>query len=147
MTDTMIELDGVSKRFEKKLDIAEKIYNMIGGDLQEERVLQAGELLFREGDPGTEAFQILEGALAMTVAGPSGPIEIARRGVRDIVGEMAVVLDASRSATATAIEPSRVAVVTGEVISRAMKSANPLLAHMISSLSARLREEVARVKQ
>ncbi len=38
MTDTMIELDGVSKRFEKKLDIAEKIYNLIGGDLREEIV-------------------------------------------------------------------------------------------------------------
>ncbi len=38
MTDTVIELDGVSKRFEKKLDIAEKIYNLIGGDLREEIV-------------------------------------------------------------------------------------------------------------
>jgi peptide/nickel transport system ATP-binding protein len=52
MTDTMIELDGVSKRFEKKLDIAEKIYNMIGGDLQEEIVhaVDAVDMQVKDGE-------------------------------------------------------------------------------------------------
>lgn len=52
MTDTMIELDGVSKRFEKKLDVAEKIYNMIGGDLQEEIVhaVDAVDMQVKDGE-------------------------------------------------------------------------------------------------
>lgn len=52
MTDTMIELDGVSKRFEKKLDIAEKIYNMIGGDLREEIVhaVDAVDMQVKDGE-------------------------------------------------------------------------------------------------
>jgi len=52
MTDTMIELDGVSKRFEKKLDIAEKIFNMIGGDLQEEIVhaVDAVDMQVKDGE-------------------------------------------------------------------------------------------------
>jgi peptide/nickel transport system ATP-binding protein len=52
MTDTMIELDGVSKRFEKKLDVAEKIFNMIGGDLQEEIVhaVDAVDMQVKDGE-------------------------------------------------------------------------------------------------
>lgn len=52
MTDTMIELDGVSKRFEKKLDVAEKIYNMIGGDLREEIVhaVDAVDMQVKDGE-------------------------------------------------------------------------------------------------
>jgi len=52
MTDTVIELDGVSKRFEKKLDIAEKIYNMIGGNLREEIVhaVDAVDMQVKDGE-------------------------------------------------------------------------------------------------
>ncbi len=52
MTDTMIELDGVSKRFEKKLDVAEKIFNMVGGDLQEEIVhaVDAVDMQVKDGE-------------------------------------------------------------------------------------------------
>ncbi len=52
MSDTVIELDGVSKRFEKKLDIAEKIYNLIGGDLREEIVhaVDAVDLQVKDGE-------------------------------------------------------------------------------------------------
>lgn len=52
MTDTMIELDGVSKRFEKKLDVAEKIYNMMGGNLREEVVhaVDAVDMQVKDGE-------------------------------------------------------------------------------------------------
>lgn len=34
----MIELEGVSKRFTKRLDIAEKLFNLMGGDVREQTV-------------------------------------------------------------------------------------------------------------
>jgi len=117
-----------------------------GGDHGRERLLADGEVLFREGEPGTEAYQILEGALSIEVDGAAGPTELARRGVGDLVGEMAVVSAAPRSATAVARGPTRVAVVTGTVIEEELASANPLLARMLRSLSARLREAADRVK-
>jgi len=116
-------------------------------DIAQERQLQAGEVLFREGETGVEAYQILEGVVAITVEGTSGPTEIARRTVGDLIGEMAVVLEAPRSATVTAVEATRVAVVTGEVITAAMEGSNPLLARMLRSLSARLRQAADRVKR
>lgn len=52
MTDTVIELNGVSKRFEKKLDVAEKIYNMMGGNLREEVVhaVDAVDMQVKDGE-------------------------------------------------------------------------------------------------
>ena len=116
-------------------------------ELGAERVLAEGETLFRDGDVGQEAFYILEGTLAVMVAAPSGPTEIARRSVGDMIGELAVVLDAPRSATVIAVAPTRVAVVSRQVITDAMHGANPLLAEMLRSLSARLREETERIKR
>lgn len=118
-----------------------------GAPVAEERTLPAGGVLFREGDPGTEAFQILQGSLAITIEGPEGPTELARRGVGDLIGEMAVVSGAPRSATVTAIEPTRVAVVTGQVIEQALATANPMVARMLRSLVDRLREEADRARR
>lgn len=118
-----------------------------GATNAEERRLAPGQVLFREGDRGAEAFQILEGAVAISVAGPEGPTELARRGVGDLIGEMAVVSGAPRSATVTAVEPTRVAVVTGDVIERALEASNPLVARMLRSLVDRLREEADRARQ
>jgi serine/threonine-protein kinase len=121
-------------------------YGHHGGD----RRLQTGDTLFREGDEGDEgeeAFQILEGSVSVRIHGPEGMTEVARRGVGELIGEMAVVLSAPRSATVVALEPTRVAVVTGQVIEQAMESASPLLAQMLRSVCDRLREEAERVKR
>lgn len=121
--------------------------DLIGVDVGVERTLDAGEVLFREGEPADHAYQIRQGCLAVTVEGASGPTELARRTVGDLIGELGVVLEAPRSATVTAVEPTRVAVVTREVLTAAVESASPLVARMLRSLSSRLREEAERVKR
>ena len=112
----------------------------------EERVLEPGDVLFREGDVGTEAFQILSGRVSVHLDGPDGATEIAQRTVGDLIGEMAVVSGAPRSATVTALEPTRVSVVTGSVIEGALRNADPLLAKMLRSLVDRLRQEAHRTR-
>jgi len=111
-----------------------------------ERHLSPGEVLFREGEAGSAAYQILEGAMAIRVRGPEGSTELARRGVGDLVGEMAVVSGSPRSATVVALEPTRVAVVTSEVIEGALEASNPLVARMLRSLVDRLRQEADRAR-
>jgi CRP-like cAMP-binding protein len=69
---------------------------------------------------------------------------LARRTVGDLVGELAIVSSAPRSATVTALEPTRLAVVSADVIERELATASPLLARMVRSLSDRLREETRR---
>lgn len=112
----------------------------------EELLLATGEVLFRAGEPGAAAFQILSGSVRVTVDGSEGPTELARRGVGELIGELSVLSRAPRSATVTAIEPTRVAVVTPDRIEAELDKANPLLARMVRSLSDRLRQEAERVQ-
>ena len=64
--------------------------------------LQLGEVLFREGERGA-AFWVLEGATQVAVHTRSGdgqPVIVAQLGAGEVVGEMALIDEAPRSATA-----------------------------------------------
>jgi CRP/FNR family cyclic AMP-dependent transcriptional regulator len=102
--------------------------------------LAAGETLFREGDTGTSAYQILSGVVRVTVDGATGPTELARRSVGELIGELSILSRDPRSATVTAVEHTRLAVITPDRIERELDTANPLLAKMVRSLSHRLRQ-------
>jgi serine/threonine-protein kinase len=106
--------------------------------------LATGDVVFTEGEPATVAYQILAGAVSVAVQSADGPRVLARRTVGDLVGELAIVSSAPRSATVTALEPTRLAVVSADVIERELATASPLLARMVRSLSDRLREETRR---
>jgi hypothetical protein len=127
------------------LDVLGQLQALTDGTTTGEVIeLAAGEVLFAEGEPGAVAYQILAGTLSVTVQTPDGPRQLARRTVGELIGEMSIVSDAPRSATMTAVEPTRVAAVTAESIERELDNASPLLARMLRSLSARLRQEATR---
>lgn len=65
----------------------------------------AGEILFRQGDTGDAAYVILAGQAAILVDSPSGQIKVAEVGENTIVGEIAILCDAARSATVQAATP------------------------------------------
>jgi CRP/FNR family transcriptional regulator, cyclic AMP receptor protein len=77
---------------------------------RETRSLEPGDVLFREGDVGDEMFAVVEGRVELTRAGEI--LELVGPG--GIVGEMALIDDAPRSATATVVAPTRVARVDGK---------------------------------
>ena len=69
-----------------------------------------GEVLFCEGDPGDYMLLILEGTILLSRLAPSGEeIRLADAGPGNVVGEMAVLSPAPRSATATCQEETIVA--------------------------------------
>lgn len=109
--------------------------------------LRPGDVLFREGERGRDAYQILDGEVVVTVEGPQGTAEVARRGVGDVVGELAVVLDGPRTATVTAVTRTTVAIVSASVLEEALDGAHPLLAQVLRGMSERLREEADRAKR
>lgn len=69
------------------------------------RTLADGETLFREGDAGAEMFFVVDGAIELERGGRV--VKTARAG--DWFGEMSLLLDAPRTASATARGPARVA--------------------------------------
>jgi diguanylate cyclase (GGDEF)-like protein len=70
--------------------------------------LAKGSTLFREGDAGNDLYILAEGAVAVSIRLPGGgDHEIARFAVGDFFGEMSIFDNAPRSATCTALQPSR----------------------------------------
>ncbi|HSF94848.1 MAG TPA: cyclic nucleotide-binding domain-containing protein [Thermohalobaculum sp.] len=71
-----------------------------------------GEVIFSEGEPGTQCYRIVEGRVGISLGlagalkrGQSEPI--AECGPGEIIGAMSVISKGRRSASATAIEPTR----------------------------------------
>lgn len=65
----------------------------------------ADETLFRQGDVGDAAYVILQGKAAILAETPNGQIKIAEVGENSIVGEIAILCDAARTATVKAVTP------------------------------------------
>lgn len=77
------------------------------GQMTDEITVPAGKVLMRHGDRGAEAFVIVSGRVSVERAGT----RIADRGPGQIVGEIALISDTPRTATVTALEPSRLIVI------------------------------------
>ena len=110
-----------------------------------------GETIFREGDGGgREAFIIEEGVVQILKVGADGRelyLDLSKEG--EIIGEMALVDSQPRMATARAIEPTRVVVVTAEQLHRSLEHTDPVARKLIDVLVHRLRyqsSEIARLK-
>jgi CRP-like cAMP-binding protein len=74
--------------------------------------LRAGETLMREGEEGHEFYVLVEGRLRVDRAGPDRiPVHLGDVVPGECVGETALLRDAPRDATVTAIQPSTVLVL------------------------------------
>jgi len=105
-----------------------------------EKSFARGETIFREGEEGNEAFRILEGRIeiAIHVAG-QGDVPLGHLLPGDIFGEMALLDDKPRSATARALEPSRLHLMNVEEFNDLFLSDPSALAPFLSSFFDRLR--------
>src|SRR4029453_6187970 len=77
------------------------------GQLAEEVDVPAGQVLTREGAPGSEFFVIVDGAVRGDGGGRAGKT----LGGGDFLGEIALVDDGPRTATATTTSPSKLFVL------------------------------------
>ena len=76
-----------------------------------EKAYAPGEVVFREGDPGKGLFVVLEGGVAITRATPDGDRLLISLGPGASFGELAVIDDLPRSATARVSVPSRLLIL------------------------------------
>ncbi len=107
------------------------------------RSLAAGEILFRQGQQGDAAYVIESGAIEIFSERDGARHVIARLGANDIFGEMALLGDAIRTASAAAAEPTQLLVVTHEHLNERLLGADPMTRHLLRTVVLRCREMLA----
>lgn len=72
-----------------------------------EVMLEPGDVLLREGDPGDAMYIIMYGEMQVTKLSGASDVVIARRGMGEVIGEMSLLDNEPRSATVRALVPTR----------------------------------------
>lgn len=107
-----------------------------------QRLLEAGEILFREGDIGHEAFLVEAGAVEIYVERPEGRRVLALLGADDLFGELALIGDQTRTACARATTTTRLSIITHDTLTDQLDRASPLLRHLLRVTLARCRNNL-----
>ncbi|MFI5344936.1 MAG: cyclic nucleotide-binding domain-containing protein [Elusimicrobiota bacterium] len=147
----------VDPQFSKKkqfLHSLELFADLKGGEIGElvhslhARTYRSGEVVFMEGDIGRALFILESGKVELTRSGADGkPVKLYTLEPGEFFGEMALLESLPRSATATAIEPSRLHLLYRTKLD-SLLSAHPrigvsIMGHLARLLSARLRRSMS----
>jgi CRP-like cAMP-binding protein len=106
----------------------------------ETRELRRGDVLFREGDPGTELFLVTAGRIAIankSFDGRESVVALMEAG--DVFGEMSLFDGQGRSAEARALESSVVQAIPFEPLRAVLDEQPELLWHVLALLARRIR--------
>lgn len=96
-------------------------------------------MIFREGDTTQEAYRILKGRVEISIAGDGKSVILAQLGEGDIFGEMAMVDERPRSASAQALDVTECEVLTAENFNEAVLQRPEILIPYLASFFERLR--------
>jgi len=102
-------------------------------------VFQPGQVVFREGENSQEAYRILRGRVEISIVADGKPVILAQLGEGDIFGEMAMVDERPRSASAQALEVTECEVLTPENFNELVLSRPEVLIPYMASFFERLR--------
>lgn len=108
--------------------------------LIERKVYAEGDTVFRQGSTGHTAFIVQKGAVDIVHVMPDNTEkQLANVGVGAIFGEMALINDKPRMATARASEPTTVIIVTEQMFQRKLEHADPFIRGLMLILSDTIR--------
>lgn len=108
--------------------------------------LAPGEVLFREGDIGDQAYLIESGVLEVYVDRPNATHVIGHLGLNDLVGEMALISYGPRSASVRAIAPATLRTVTQESLQEQLDRTPPMVRHLLRVILRRSRNVLAHIE-
>ncbi len=99
-----------------------------------------GTILFKEGDKNREMYVILKGKvkISRTVSKKEEKLAVISKG--EFFGEMAVLTNEPRTATAEVIEPSKILVVDADTFETLIRTHSEIALKMLQNLASRLHE-------
>jgi len=102
----------------------------------ETRDLEAGEVVFREGDEGHHMFGVVSGSITLYKGGNP----VASIGPEGTFGELAIIDRSPRSLSAVAAEPTQVAVINERTFLYLVHETPTFALQVMRSLAERLRQ-------
>ncbi len=108
-------------------------------ELLTRRECQTGEVIFKEGEPGNSVYIIWSGRVAVVKGDFDDPTVLAHRGAGEVLGEMALLEHAPRSASVVALEPTQLLALRGRDFQNLLTSTSDFGVNLLASLSRRLR--------
>jgi len=116
-------------------------------EITKEVHLRAGEDLFGEGSPGDLAYVIMEGQIEISKLSDGTNVPLAVRGAGELIGEMALLEDAPRMASARAASKCRLLTIGREQLEELLSSSPSSAQSMLRTVTGRLRETEAMLRQ
>lgn len=110
------------------------------------RRFEPGQIIFREGEESTDAYFILSGRVRIRLRTPQGACTLAELGPGEIFGEMGMIEDAPRSATAEAVERTEVEAINETGFAASIMGRPDRLSRYLATLFERLRHASALVR-
>ncbi|MCK5546863.1 MAG: cyclic nucleotide-binding domain-containing protein [Rhodospirillaceae bacterium] len=114
---------------------------MHNDNLIERKTYPEGASIFREGDPGATAYIIQEGVVGIhkSIDGKEKILATVSKGA--IFGEMALIDKKPRTASARALEPTTVIVVSEAMFNEKIKKADPFIRGLLGILVDTVRNQ------
>jgi len=98
---------------------------------------EAGQTIFKEGDPGDACFLVRAGACEVIREEPSGPRTVATVTVGDIVGESALLTTSPRDASLVATEPTGLLALSRKDLIELLDEDKQVASHMVELVRRR----------
>ena len=104
-----------------------------------EKTLKPNEVLFKQGDSGTEMYLIRSGKVRISRSAGDKEKVLAMLKEGDFFGEMAIIDGSPRSATAAAVDDVKLLIVDKDGFNAQLKS-NPMINYVLETMARRLRD-------
>jgi len=113
--------------------------------VSEVRIVHAGDAIFHQGDRGDHAYVVETGRIELRLADRGEEIVLATRGPGELFGEMAILDDEPRSATAVALQDTRLLVIDREQLRVRIDAVDPVLRLCLQAILGHVRGTLRRL--
>ncbi len=110
------------------------------GKLMVEEACGAGEIIFQEGDVGDTVYLIRSGRVVAVIGHMDSPTVLGSRGPGEVIGEMALLEDAPRSASVISLEPMTLMKIGRRDFQELLRQNPAASMSIMATLSQRLRQ-------
>ncbi|WNJ98692.1 cyclic nucleotide-binding domain-containing protein [Thalassospiraceae bacterium LMO-JJ14] len=110
-------------------------------DILERRTLKSGDTVFREGEQGSSAYVVQSGEVVITRQQNGEEVELATIGVGGIFGEMALIDEQPRMATAKIKGGATIVTITKTMYQQKLKTTDPFIRALLRILVETVRNK------